>query len=148
MLFLALHRLLALRRWTIRNWLWSHQQSVRLHRSLTKDMDYTNDNTVLSRSLGSTIGITIASVVYQHSLTSGLWERFSNYPNAAEEIQRIRDDLTELKRLPDGWHEGVIKSLMVAFEHVWILILAWAVLALISITPIKQHKLYSTLERK
>lgn len=111
-------------------------------------MDYTNDNTVLSRSLGSTIGITIASVVYQHSLMSGLWERFSTYPNAAEEIQRILDDLTELKRLPDGWHEGVIKSLMVAFEHVWILILAWAVLALISITPIKQHKLYSTLERK
>ncbi|RBR24279.1 uncharacterized protein FIESC28_02769 [Fusarium coffeatum] len=103
---------------------------------------------MLSRSLGSTIGITIASVVYQHSLTSGLWARFGDYPNAAEEIQRIRDDLTELTRLPDGWHEGVTKSLMVAFEHVWILILIWAVLALISITPIKQHKLYSTLERK
>ena len=111
-------------------------------------MDCTNNYTVLSRSLGSTIGITIASVAYQHSLTNGLWARFGDYPNAAEEIQRIRDDLTELKHLPDGWHEGVLKSLMVAFEHVWILILAWAVLALISITPIKQHKLYSTLERK
>ncbi|KAG8352460.1 hypothetical protein FVEN_g9614 [Fusarium venenatum] len=103
---------------------------------------------MLARSLGSTIGITIASVVYQHSLTSGLWARFGDYPNAVEEIQRIRDDLTELKRLPSGWHEGAIKSLMVAFEHVWILLLAWAVLALVSITPIKQHKLYSTLERE
>ncbi|RFN51767.1 multidrug resistance protein fnx1 [Fusarium flagelliforme] len=91
---------------------------------------------------------TISKFTIRSNLTSGLWDRFSDYPNAAAEIQHIRDDLTELKRLPDGWHEGVIKSLMVAFEHVWILILIWAVLALISITPIKQHKLYSTLERK
>jgi hypothetical protein len=119
----------------------------RISSTKTSIMD-TNSFTVLSRSLGSTIGITLASVVYQHSLNSGLWARFGDQPNAAEEIQHIRDDLAELHRLPSGWYEGVIKSLMVAFEHVWMLLLAWAVLALVSIAPIKQHKLYSTLERK
>ncbi|RGP67475.1 multidrug resistance fnx1 [Fusarium longipes] len=58
---------------------------------------------MLSRSLGSTIGITIASVLYQHSLDTGLWARFGDQPNAAEEIQRICDDLSELHHLPNGW---------------------------------------------
>ncbi|KAK7424046.1 hypothetical protein QQX98_000656 [Neonectria punicea] len=104
--------------------------------------------TYLARSLGGTIGITLASVVYQASLNAKLQDRFGDQPNAADEIQRIRDDLSELQRLPNGWYEGVIASLMEAFQHVWLIMLAWAVLALICISPIKQHKLYSTLERK
>ncbi|KAK7427604.1 hypothetical protein QQZ08_005879 [Neonectria magnoliae] len=102
----------------------------------------------LARSLGGTIGITLASVVYQASLDAKLQERFGDQPNAVEEIQRIRDDLSELQRLPNGWYEGVIASLMEAFQHVWLIMLAWAILALICISPIKQHKLYSTLERE
>ncbi|KAM0200553.1 hypothetical protein ACHAPA_010554 [Fusarium lateritium] len=102
----------------------------------------------LARSLGGTIGIALASVVYQSSLNTNLWARFGDLPNAAEEIQRIRDDLMELKRLPHGWYPGVLESLMTAFGHVWLVMLAWAVLALVGISPIKQHKLYSTLERK
>jgi hypothetical protein len=107
------------------------------------------DNTQdLARSLGGTIGITFASVVYQSSLNTNLWARFGDQPNAAEEIQRIRDDLMELNRLPHGWYPGVLESLMTAFGHVWLVMLAWAILALVGISPIKQHKLYSTLERK
>ncbi|KAF4987748.1 hypothetical protein FGRMN_10172 [Fusarium graminum] len=102
----------------------------------------------LARSLGGSIGIALASVIYQFNLSSSLWARFGDQPNAAEEIQRIRDDLTELDRLPDGWYPGVIESLMAAFWHVWVVILIWALLALVGISPIKQHKLYSTLERK
>ncbi|KAF4982151.1 hypothetical protein FZEAL_2174 [Fusarium zealandicum] len=104
--------------------------------------------TYLARSLGGTIGITLASVVYQASLNASLWSRFGDQPNAAEEIHRIRDDLTELKRLPDGWYDGVIESLMESFGDVWLMMLASAVLALLCITPIKQHELYVTLERK
>jgi hypothetical protein len=101
----------------------------------------------LARSLGGTIGITLASVVYQSSLSTSLWARFGDQSNAAEEIQRIRDDLTELKRLPYGWYPGVLESLMTTFGHVWLVMLAWAILALVGISPIKQHRLYSTLER-
>ncbi|KAJ4269834.1 hypothetical protein NW762_001503 [Fusarium torreyae] len=104
--------------------------------------------TYLARSLGGTIGITLASVLYQSSLDMSLWERFDRKPNAADEIQRIKDDLTEIHRLPEGWYSGVMESLMQAFGHVWLMMLAWAVLALISISPIKQHKLFSTLDRK
>jgi hypothetical protein len=102
----------------------------------------------LARSLGGTIGITIASVIYQSTLRTDLWERFGDRPNAAERIQRILDDLAELGQLPNGWIEGVTKSFMGAFLHVWLMMLAWAVLALICISPIKKHQLHVTLERK
>ncbi|SPJ74103.1 related to multidrug resistance protein fnx1 [Fusarium torulosum] len=84
----------------------------------------------LARSLGGTIGIALASVVYQSSLNTNLWARFGDQPNAADEIQRIHDDLMELKRLPHGWYPGVLESLMTAFGHVWLVMLAWAILAL------------------
>ncbi|KAI1149925.1 major facilitator superfamily domain-containing protein [Nemania diffusa] len=104
--------------------------------------------TYLSRSLGGTIGITIASLIYQSTLRTSLWERFGDVPNAAEKIQRILDSLAELGNLPDGWIEGVIRSFMGAFLRVWLMMLAWAVLTLICILPIKQHQLHVTLERK
>ncbi|KAG5765092.1 hypothetical protein H9Q72_006844 [Fusarium xylarioides] len=104
--------------------------------------------TYLARSLGGTIGITLASVLYQSSLDMSLWARFGHQPNATEEIRRIKDDLCEIHHLPEGWYSGVMESLMQAFGHVWLTMLAWAVLALISISPIKQHKLFSTLDRK
>ncbi|KAI3331646.1 major facilitator superfamily domain-containing protein [Xylariaceae sp. AK1471] len=104
--------------------------------------------TYLARSLGGTIGITIASVIYQSTLRTDLWERFGDQPNAAERIQRILDDMAELGNLPNGWMEGVTQSFMGAFLSVWLMMLAWAVLALICISPIKQHQLHVTLDRK
>ncbi|KAK7424562.1 hypothetical protein QQZ08_008572 [Neonectria magnoliae] len=103
--------------------------------------------TYLARSLGGTAGITIASVVYQGTLKARLRDRFGDYPGSDEQIRRILDDLSELTSLPEGWYDGVIKSFMEAFRGVWLLMLCWAVLALICISPIKQHKLYSTLDR-
>ncbi|KAI0198246.1 major facilitator superfamily domain-containing protein [Astrocystis sublimbata] len=104
--------------------------------------------TYLARSLGGTIGITVASVIYQGTLRSDLWERFGDMPNAAEKIQRILDDLAELSNLPSEWFEGVIQSFMDAFFYVWLLMLAWGILALVLIAPIKQHQLHTNLERK
>ena len=52
------------------------------------------------RSVGSTLGITISSALYQNVLKAQLWERFGDQPGAAEEIQRIRDSLEEIGRLP------------------------------------------------
>ncbi|KAI0430267.1 major facilitator superfamily domain-containing protein [Xylaria sp. FL1042] len=104
--------------------------------------------TYLARSLGGTVRITIASVIYQSILKSGLWERFGDGPNARERIQRILDAMTELSNLPTRWIEGVMQSFMGAFLCVWFMVLAWAVLALICISPIRQHQLHVTLERK
>ncbi|KND93566.1 Multidrug resistance protein fnx1 [Tolypocladium ophioglossoides CBS 100239] len=104
--------------------------------------------TYLARSLGGTVGVTIGSAVYQNILKAQLWDKFGGYPGAAEEIQRIRDDLNELKHLPEGWHDGVIDSFMEAFRGVWLTMLAIAIGALICITMMRQHTLHSTLERR
>lgn len=91
--------------------------------------------------------MTIGSAIYQNVLKARLWERFGDEPNAEEQIRRIRDDLTELKHLPDGWYDGVIESFMEAFRGVWFTLLALAVGALICVSLLKQHTLHSTLDR-
>ncbi|KJZ71604.1 hypothetical protein HIM_08998 [Hirsutella minnesotensis 3608] len=105
-------------------------------------------STYLARSLGGTAGITIASVIYQSTLSARLWERFGDEPNAADRVTRIMNDIKELRSLPAGWYDGVIASFIEAFCGVWITMLVWAILVLICISPMKQHKLYSTLDRK
>ncbi|KAI0885164.1 MFS general substrate transporter [Annulohypoxylon maeteangense] len=115
-------------------------------------VDHSHQATVTSatyafRSVGGTVGITIASAIYQNVLKNQLWERFGNLPGAAEEIHRIRDDLDELKHLPEGWYDGVIASFMEAFRNVWFAMLGLVILGLISISFMKQHKLHSTLSR-
>ncbi|KAI3334936.1 major facilitator superfamily domain-containing protein [Ustulina deusta] len=100
------------------------------------------------RSVGSTIGITIGSAIYQNVLKDRLWERFGDLPGAAEEIKRIRDDIDELNHLPEGWHDGVAASFQDAFRSLWFTLVGLAALAVISVSLMKQHKLYSTLSRK
>ncbi|OTA61226.1 MFS general substrate transporter [Hypoxylon sp. EC38] len=115
-------------------------------------VDHSHQATVTSatyafRSVGGTVGITIASAIYQNVLKTQLWERFGDLPGAADEIRRIRDDLDELKHLPEGWHDGVIASFMEAFRSVWFTMLGLSILGLISVSLMKQHKLHSTLSR-
>ncbi|OIW30314.1 major facilitator superfamily transporter [Coniochaeta ligniaria NRRL 30616] len=100
------------------------------------------------RSVGATLGITIASTVYQNILKTKLWERFGDLPGAAERIARIRDDLDELKNLPEGWYDGVIASFMEAFRGVWLASLGLMVIGLAFTSLMKQHKLHSNLERQ
>ena len=100
------------------------------------------------RSVGATLGITLASAVYQNLLRMGLWERFGGLPGAAEEIERIRDDLGELGRLPEGWYEGVIAAFMEAFKGVWMMAMGLTVTALVCVSFMRQHKLHSNLARE
>ncbi|KAK3327178.1 major facilitator superfamily domain-containing protein [Cercophora scortea] len=100
------------------------------------------------RSVGATVGIAVASAVYQNILRAGLDGRFGGSPDAEAEIERIRNDLGELKKLPDGWHDGVIRSFMEAFRGVWSTGLGLSVLALICIAMMRQHKLHSNLARE
>jgi MFS family permease len=99
------------------------------------------------RSVGGTLGITVASAVYQNILKQRLWDRFGHLPEAADEIARIRDDLAELGRLPDGWRDGVIASFMESFRGVWLTGLSLAVGALVCVSLMKHHKLHSSLGR-
>ncbi|KAH7362625.1 major facilitator superfamily domain-containing protein [Plectosphaerella cucumerina] len=104
--------------------------------------------TYLARSCGGTIGVTVGSAVYQNLLKSGLWSRFADFPDAAERIARIRDDLRELDHLPAEWRQGVIDAFMEAFRGVWLTMLGLSLAALVCVSLMRQHTLHSTLERR
>ncbi|KIV81313.1 hypothetical protein PV11_03505 [Exophiala sideris] len=99
------------------------------------------------RSTGSTIGITIASAVFQNVLNTQLQGRLGGMPNAETEIKKIRDDFDHIDKVPLGWHDSVINSYMVSLQAVWFTILGFAILAAISSMALRQHKLYSNLAR-
>ncbi|KAL2266489.1 hypothetical protein VTJ83DRAFT_5841 [Remersonia thermophila] len=100
------------------------------------------------RSVGATLGVTAASAAYQNVLRARLWDRFGHLDGAAEEIARIRDDIGELARLPEGWYDGVIASFMEAFRSVWVMAFLLAVGGLVSVSRMQQHKLHSNLARQ
>ncbi|KAJ8068731.1 hypothetical protein OCU04_002428 [Sclerotinia nivalis] len=100
------------------------------------------------RSTGSTIGITIASAVYQNILKTNLWEKFGDQPNAEEIIKRIRDSFDELNKLPKGWKEGVMESYMDAFRGVFLTALGFAVLMAGVGSMMKQNVLHERLDRR
>lgn len=100
------------------------------------------------RSTGSTIGVTIASAVYQNILISSLHDRFDGKPGAKEEIRRIRDSFDELKHLPKGWKEGVFESYAWALRGVFLTALGIAVLGIVCGAFMKQHTLHKSLGRR
>ncbi|XEV02332.1 hypothetical protein FSHL1_007619 [Fusarium sambucinum] len=99
------------------------------------------------RSTGSTIGVTIASTVYQNLLQKGLHQRFDNREGSADVIKRILDSLDELKHLPQGWNEGVYEAYAVALRGVFLTGLGLATLGLVAVSFLKEHRLHSTISR-
>ncbi|TGO43846.1 hypothetical protein BOTNAR_1169g00020 [Botryotinia narcissicola] len=100
------------------------------------------------RSTGSTIGITIASAVYQNILKSDLWEKFGDKPNAEEIIGRIRDSFDELNKLPEGWKEDITESFMDAFRRVFLTALGFTILMAGVGSLMKQNILHDRLDRR
>ena len=100
------------------------------------------------RSTGSTLGITIASAVYQNVLVASLHSKFDGKKGSMEEIRRIRDSLDELKHLPKGWESGVYDSYETAFRCVFLTALGIAVMALVCSAFMRQHTLHSSLARR
>ena len=99
------------------------------------------------RSTGSTIGVTIASTVYQNILVSSLHSKFDGTKGAVDEIRRIRDGLDELKHLPKGWEIGVFESYELALRGVFLTGLGIAVLGLVCGAFMRQHTLHTSLAR-
>ncbi|QSZ35569.1 hypothetical protein DSL72_008439 [Monilinia vaccinii-corymbosi] len=100
------------------------------------------------RSTGSTIGITIASAVYQNILKTDLWEKFGDRPGAEDVIRKIRDSFDELNRLPEGWKEGVTESYMDSFRGVFLTAFLFAVLMAGAGSAMRQNVLHDRLDRK
>jgi MFS family permease len=100
------------------------------------------------RSTGSTIGITIASAVFQNKLSSGLNARFGHLEGAEEVIKRIRDDVGEIGFLPEGWERGVKETYVESLGGVWVVVVVLAGLAGLVGLFMKEHTLHNKLSRK
>ena len=100
------------------------------------------------RSTGSTIGITIASAVFQNILKIRLWSKLGDRKGASEIIGRVRDSLDEIKVLPVEWRGEVREVYMEALRGVFLTALFIAVLGGLVSLAMREHVLHKTLERK
>jgi len=101
------------------------------------------------RSTGSTIGITIASAVFQNILTKELAQRYGGMDGSDKVIRRIRDSLAGLDGLPDGWSRDVVLDVyMDALRGAFVAGLGLAVLAGLVSLGMREHVLHGNLARK
>jgi len=100
------------------------------------------------RSTGSTIGVTIAGAVFQNILVTSLHSRFDGEPDAAAEIERIRNSFDELNHLPIGWKKGVMASYGGALRGVFLTAVGIAVLAMVCSMFMRQHTLHKSIARR
>ncbi|KAI9834038.1 MAG: hypothetical protein M1819_003323 [Sarea resinae] len=106
------------------------------------------------RSTGSTIGITVASAVFQNILPARLWRRFGhddddgNNRDAADMIRRLRESLDAIKELPPHWRQGVLDCYMDALRGVFLTAFGLAVLGAVVSLLMREHVLHGNLARK
>ena len=100
------------------------------------------------RSTGSTIGITVASAVFQNILSAQLRKEYGDQSDSTQIIRKIRNDLGELDHLPKGWSRNVILDFyMDALRAAFIAGLGLAVLATVASLFMKEHVLHKNLAR-
>ncbi|KAI9682419.1 MAG: hypothetical protein M1817_000473 [Caeruleum heppii] len=120
--------------------------------SLISAVDHAHQAVITSasyafRSTGSTIGITLASAVFQNLLKARLWRTFEDHGDAAEVIRRIRHSFDEIRHLPPGWRDGVRESYMWALRGVFVTSLGLAVIGAAVSLFMREHVLHKTLAR-
>ncbi|KAI4141919.1 MAG: hypothetical protein LQ341_003379 [Variospora aurantia] len=96
----------------------------------------------LFRSTGSTIGVNVASAVYQHRLKSELYKRFGKEEGATRAIGKIMDSFDELDHLPARWRQDALFSCMDSLHTVFTVCLCFAIMALLCQIFVQQHKLH------
>lgn len=99
------------------------------------------------RSTGSTIGITVASAVFQNVLKTQLWHRFGDDPEAGEIIRRLRNSIEEIRRLPPEYYDGAMESYMFALQGVWYTALGLGALGVLISLGMREHVLHKNLAR-
>jgi MFS family permease len=100
------------------------------------------------RSTGSSIGITIASAVFQNTLDKELWSRLGGHEGAATIISQLRDNLNVIGQVPPEWKADVMGSYMEALKGVFLTNLGIGILGMLVSLAMREHKLHNTLARK
>lgn len=100
------------------------------------------------RSIGSILGISITSTVFEHLLRRELGSRLEHNREADQLISRLRMKFDEIQYLSSALRQDVFDFYAVALKAVFATTLAMTICGAISSCFIKQHNLPSTLERK
>lgn len=94
------------------------------------------------RSTGGSIGVTIASAVFQQTLSAELWSRFGGRERAPSVIGRLRDNLDEIHNLPGDWTPGVLGAYMKSLHAMFLALLGLAILNVIVSIAMRENKLH------
>ncbi|KAI4206565.1 MAG: hypothetical protein LQ346_001055 [Caloplaca aetnensis] len=100
------------------------------------------------RSTGATIGVTIASAVFQNLLNLRLQSQFGELPDSQELIARLRDSLDEIRILPPDLKGQAMDVYMGALRGVFLTTLGIGVLGAAVSLAMREHTLHSNLARK
>lgn len=100
------------------------------------------------RSTGAVIGLTIASATFQNLLRVKLHRSIGGVADADGIVDRIRENLDEIGRLPAELQGLVQRDYMDAVRGVFVVACGFSVLAALSSLFMRQHKLHGNLERR
>lgn len=100
------------------------------------------------RSTGSTIGISVASAVFQNILKVRLWQELGFSKDAQKVISELRDNISTIKDIPELLRHHALIAYMDAFRGVWIAALGLCVLGAAFSLVMRENTLYSSLSRK
>ncbi|KAK9473851.1 major facilitator superfamily domain-containing protein [Dipodascopsis tothii] len=99
------------------------------------------------RGTGSTIGVSMASAIFQNVLSAKLWERLGDLPNAADIITLVQDSVEEVTVLPEAYRPLVIQSYLDACHGVFLFAAVLSFLIIVFCSIMKEHPLNTTLRR-
>ena len=101
------------------------------------------------RGTGSAIGIAVCSLVFQNILKRRLWEEFGREDEAASIIGRLRDNLREIKYLPNnGWMLDAEDAYMDALRGVFWTIFGLGAIGTAASLFMREHLLHKSLARR
>ncbi|CAI6340800.1 unnamed protein product [Periconia digitata] len=113
-----------------------------------KDQALVTSASYTFRYMGSALGVSVSSAVFQNVLNRELWRRFAGNTDAKTIIESVRSKMENIQDLPDRWAEAVLDSYMSAVTGVWGAVVVISVLALGTCFLMREHELPSTLRRK
>ncbi|EEB09515.1 vacuolar membrane amino acid uptake transporter Fnx1 [Schizosaccharomyces japonicus yFS275] len=102
----------------------------------------------LFRATGSVVGISMGQTALQATLTSSLHRSLEDIPDKESLIDAIRRSVTVVPTLPKHIQKIVVHSYVQAFIASFALIAVFGLIGFLSSLFIRQHVLYSTVDRR
>jgi MFS family permease len=99
------------------------------------------------RGIGSTLGVSIASSIFQNVLARRLYESVTG-PDADQVIRRVLDSVEAIRHVPVEYQPAIIDSYASASVAVFYTALALAVVSTFTSSLMGEHQLHNTLSRE